>query len=640
VEATILLNKVDGYRRRKGNNNPKPKFACPWPGCIRFVVCIADHVRRFHKVSVRTLGKYEHQRLDVSKGVTDKVTSVLSFAKGVADNVLISDFPVAQISTESPVQTLSVPCEVPLNVGSETAALPAEICQGAVASQGVPPNFTTILSSFKEYMSSIEAGRKARPEMYVLGARHVMESVGMEFARLTKLCVRKHFYEPLQDKIKSKEGFKFSVKTVRNKLKFLEYFCSYLLSDCCTEWVLESWASEIRKLREALPGWRQSLRGPCTAEELNRRVLDGQEPVTRDDIAKYRESQYSIVATQILHDRCMQLGSTSAPAEFIQCRNHLLVLLSITNAHRSGVMCNFTTTDYDQGLRAPRTADGSICFTILNHKTATTHGTANLAVDAEEAVMLASYMSMRNNLSALNIAPFVFINSTGTQMSASNIGSALTRAFVKSGYNERVTCSKLRKTAVTEIHTNFPNKKGDAADHMCHREATASKYYKMISKQNNSVLTVNLLRQALKENKPSGEGSKPEEPCIKSIAKGDDTTDDCDTTDESYKPDSDDTESIDDFRQDIYTARSRGTWSIENASLVKLHFEDLIEKHSAPMYDINLRLEKLHDLRKKLEHDLKKSGYALTRAVRDKVRTYYRHIYGFQKSAKATKLYK
>jgi hypothetical protein len=28
-----------------------------------------------------------------------------------------------------------------------------------------------MLSSLKDYMSSIEAGRKARPEMYVLGAR-------------------------------------------------------------------------------------------------------------------------------------------------------------------------------------------------------------------------------------------------------------------------------------------------------------------------------------------------------------------------------------------------------------------------------------------------------------------------------------
>lgn len=76
----------------------------------------------------------------------------------------------------------------------------------------------------------------------------------------------------------------------------------------------------------------------------------------------------------------------------------MIVLLSGSNAHRSGVISNFSTADFEQGLRAPRSADGSTCFKILNHKTATTHGTANIAVDQEEAGLLASYMSMRNGL--------------------------------------------------------------------------------------------------------------------------------------------------------------------------------------------------------------------------------------------------
>jgi len=37
-------------------------------------------------------------------------------------------------------------------------------------------------------MCSVEAGSKARPEMYVLGARQVMEAVGMDLACLTRLC--------------------------------------------------------------------------------------------------------------------------------------------------------------------------------------------------------------------------------------------------------------------------------------------------------------------------------------------------------------------------------------------------------------------------------------------------------------------
>jgi hypothetical protein len=123
------------------------------------------------------LGIYEQQRLKVSEGITDKVAPVLPVANGVVD-VFISDFPVAQIITESPVLTHSVACEVALNVACETAALPVEIHQNAVVSPRMPPNFTSILLSFKDYMSSIEAGRKKRPEMYVMGAWQLMSMLG------------------------------------------------------------------------------------------------------------------------------------------------------------------------------------------------------------------------------------------------------------------------------------------------------------------------------------------------------------------------------------------------------------------------------------------------------------------------------
>lgn len=54
--------------------------------------------------------------------------------------------------------------------------------------------------------------------------------------------------------------------------------------------------------------------------------------------------------------------------------------------------------NYEQGLTAPGTNDGSRCFKIVDHKTDTTQGMANIAVDSEEAGLLANYMSKRNKL--------------------------------------------------------------------------------------------------------------------------------------------------------------------------------------------------------------------------------------------------
>src|SRR6218665_852616 len=190
-------------------------------------------------------------------------------------------------------------------------------------------------------------------------------------------------------------------------------------------------------------------------------------------------------------------NATPSVSDFLGCRNHMIVVISTANAHGLEVLCNLTTADYENGLRSQGKEDGSRCFKIVDQKTATTHGTANIAVGAEEAQLPSYYMTMRNKLDVENIAPYVFVNSIGTKMSPSNIGSALTCTFGRSGYNERVTCSKLRKTAVTEIHTKYPDKKGDIAAHMCHRETTAAKYYRLIAKENNSLDSANLLRQAL-----------------------------------------------------------------------------------------------------------------------------------------------
>src|SRR6218665_43606 len=422
---------------------------------------------------------------------------VLSVTNGVTDNLPVSDkiITLASDETYEPLlQVTAVACENPIfpvtisGITVEIHQYPVDINQypienpqnsGATneevaTSPGLHPHFKTIFASFHNYMCNVEAVSKARPEMYVLGACQVMEAVGMDLACLTRLCVRKRFLEHVQDNSKTTEMKKISIKTLRNKLKFLLYFSKYLLSDNCRGWVTDTWRVEIEKLREDIPWGRQSLRRPCTAEELQRCVLDGQEAVTPADIKKYRESEYSLVATKILQERCEMPNATPSVSDFLRCRNHMIVVISTANAHGSGVLCNLTTADYENGLRSQGKEDGSRCFKIVDQKTATTHGTANIAVGAEEAQLPSYYMTMRNKLDVENIAPYVFVNSIGTKMSPSNIGSALTCTFGRSGYNERVTCSKLRKTAVTEIHTKYPDKKGDIAAHMCHMETTRS----------------------------------------------------------------------------------------------------------------------------------------------------------------------
>ena len=90
-----------------------------------------------------------------------------------------------------------------------------------------------------------------------------------------------------------------------------------------------------------------------------------------------------------------------------------------------------------------------------------------MAVNRKEESLLTVYMKLRLLPQFAAAKPFVFITATHTKMTQSNVSSALTAAFSNSGFTERVNCTKLRKSAVTQIHGTHPDKRADLASHIC-----------------------------------------------------------------------------------------------------------------------------------------------------------------------------
>ena len=83
---------------------------------------------------------------------------------------------------------------------------------------------------------------------------------------------------------------------------------------------------------------------------------------------------------------------------FRRCRNHLLVLLSVANAQRTGVLMKFKVADHNNGLAQVWSSDDNLVFVIADHKTNGTHGAATQGVSNAEAELLAGYMVMRQNM--------------------------------------------------------------------------------------------------------------------------------------------------------------------------------------------------------------------------------------------------
>jgi len=92
---------------------------------------------------------------------------------------------------------------------------------------------------------------------------------------------------------------------------------------------------------------------------------------------------------------------------------------------------------------------------IAEHKTASTHGAATVAINKTEAQLL-----MRFDHSLLMLA-HVFVNTTKTPMTQSNVSTV---AFANSGYADY---SIFHQLAMTHIHEKHPEKRHDMASHMC-----------------------------------------------------------------------------------------------------------------------------------------------------------------------------
>ena len=447
--AKNLLQGTEYYRKRTA---AKPKSQCPMEGCNAVVVRVTDHLKRCQYKQNKSIVPGGEEELEIMTGTQSE-----------------EEFQNPHEKDDSSQQSIET--------------------QDNVRENSTHFQLDEILESFSKHMSGIDGGLKARPESYVLGVKQIITAAAglsggsVDLSCLTRANVKVLYIQPFLSENVQSNRTGLSVKTVRNKLKSLEYFSKYLIGENDVASLITSCnRDELQKLIESLPSWRQSLRRKCSMEEVQRRVQDTRESISANDIARYRSSTYAKQATCLL----MNTSNTFVPTQydFTKSRNHMITLISISNAHRTGVLCNLTVADYQNGIKQHQGPNEDTVFHVAKHKTASSHGVATLAINREEAQLLEGYFRIRNSANLPGVEPYLFLNTTGTKMTQSNIANALTTAFNQSGYSERVNCTKLRKAAVTTIHKKFPDKASELADHMLHRLATAAKHYRINDKEN------------------------------------------------------------------------------------------------------------------------------------------------------------
>jgi len=188
-----------------------------------------------------------------------------------------------------------------------------------------------------------------------------------------------------------------------------------------------------------LPNRRTSLKGKCTADDVRKRSIDAVEQISFENVKDYLNSEYAKYAKRVLLNHVEAACPIPTTSDFVQARNHVLILMSLTKAQISGVLINFSLSDYDARMVDDK---GSVVFNVAEHKTSSTHGTATICVNAEEARLLSDYLSMRYAVLQNFNSPSFFVSHTSKQMTQSTVASALSTAFVNIGIKDRVSCTK------------------------------------------------------------------------------------------------------------------------------------------------------------------------------------------------------
>lgn len=138
-------------------------------------------------------------------------------------------------------------------------------------------------------------------------------------------------------------------------------------------------------------------------------------------------------------------------------------------------------------------------ISVSNHKTATSHGAANVSVSLDQLKRLKILMSMSKSVFGSKTR-WAFPTHPGSTRSTSWLNRALQRVWRMAGCEEkygRYSLTRNRKSLTSLMRRKDPSLADDVASQLCHRRSTADAYYNLEDRVSKSATTVNRMRRYL-----------------------------------------------------------------------------------------------------------------------------------------------
>jgi len=477
---------------------------CPMDNCTSLVKRLSPHLSDYHHLNkksqlFRTMLVLARKRGKAQPGIEiDDETDFLPESDLSADELSGDD----DLTTNDDVDDLNnnnaaIKAQLPTNdvvddlivddLNNDNAEVEAQLPE---YKSELPTDFL----QFQTWLQSPDGGRKCEKS-----ARQHAHQVGVIFAAIdsSKSSVCSLWCSKLLTKFLTADvvAKQFLPATTKSYLNSLRHWYSYILSEE-TDRITTEVKQQIQSTSSRVARWIASYRKDAAARNLEKMDDDITKLITPEKVALYARSEPAVEAIKWLGD--LQDGSreTLTLTDYVQIRDFLLTEIIISNANRSGVLANMTLKQFQD----VQLIDGSYVVSVTNHKTAWLYGPAKVVLTPVLYSWLSifvKYVRIQITKRTTGCAQYLFLSWTGQQLESGQITRAIQASWNKAGLGSDISCTLMRKSAVSSIHQQHPEQAANLADLLCHSKETAAKSYRRVQRQHTSVAASTLLRQVM-----------------------------------------------------------------------------------------------------------------------------------------------
>lgn len=492
---------------------------CPIENCSRLVKRLSPHLQTFHHIDrksalFRSMLKLARLRGRANAQVlTDTNCDLESLEDedwaSSADVLETSDQSLfSESSDEASCEYLMPSTEIHDTSGDTMADTSLEMFGPVpLVHPGVIPQSDTVAQSselptdflqFRTWLQTPDGGRKceksAKQHAFQMGV--IFEAVNtstLNMHTVKLLWCKKLLVKFLTVYAVEKQ---FLPGTIKSYLSSLRHWYSYILSEEADRLSTEE-KQQIQQTRDRVSRWTASYRKDSAARSLQKMDDDISKLITPKKVDLFDRSELALAAIKLLGIVADGQVQNISMTQYVTVRDFILTQIVLTNANRSGVLANMTFEEF-QGARQ---VDGNYLVSVVHHKTAFMYGPAKIVLSPQLFSWMSLFVKCVRSLITCRVtgrAKYVFLSWTGEGLDSSQITRAVQAAWKKAGLGQEITCTLMRKSAVSAVHQRCPEQNANLADLMCHTTQTASKSYRLVHRQQTAVSASMTLTQLMK----------------------------------------------------------------------------------------------------------------------------------------------